>query len=120
MSQKHMWMHNIKWLYLLQIPKFCFKKTSCVYMWEKLLQRALMFFSYLHAWGDPVITVIADGIISRAKGFSGCCKLTSGILFFRVYPYLCRAVRNFARDHGNVPLNKEFYVALEDLPTRHK
>lgn len=38
----------------------------------------------------------------------------------RVYPYLCRAVRNFARDHGNVPLNKEFYVALEDLPTRHK
>lgn len=39
---------------------------------------------------------------------------------FRVYPYLCRAVRNFARDHGNVPLNKEFYVALEDLPTRHK
>ncbi len=39
---------------------------------------------------------------------------------FRVYPFLCRAVRNFARDHGNVPLNKEFYVALEDLPTRHK
>lgn len=38
----------------------------------------------------------------------------------RVYPYLCRAVRNFARDHGNVPQNKEFYVALEDLPTRHK
>ncbi|XP_075876778.1 DNA replication licensing factor MCM6 [Nelusetta ayraudi] len=40
--------------------------------------------------------------------------------YYRVYPYLCRAVRNFARDHGNVPLNKEFYVALEDLPTRHK
>lgn len=38
----------------------------------------------------------------------------------RVYPFLCRAVRNCARDHGNVPLNKEFYVALEDLPTRHK
>lgn len=40
--------------------------------------------------------------------------------YYRVYPFLCRAVRNFARDHGNVPLNKEFYVALEDLPTRHK
>lgn len=38
----------------------------------------------------------------------------------RVYPYLCRSVRNFARDHGNVPHNKEFYVALEDLPTRNK
>ncbi|XP_051943449.1 DNA replication licensing factor MCM6 [Hippocampus zosterae] len=40
--------------------------------------------------------------------------------YYRVYPFLCRAVRNFARDHGNVPLTKEFYVALEDLPTRHK
>uniref|UniRef100_A0A3Q3XB74 DNA replication licensing factor MCM6 n=1 Tax=Mola mola TaxID=94237 RepID=A0A3Q3XB74_MOLML len=40
--------------------------------------------------------------------------------YYRVYPYLCRAVRNFALDHGNVPINKEFYVALEDLPTRHK
>ncbi|XP_063285427.1 DNA replication licensing factor MCM6 [Pelobates fuscus] len=40
--------------------------------------------------------------------------------FYRVYPFLCRAVRSFARDHGNVPLNKEFYVAFQDLPTRHK
>uniref|UniRef100_UPI00398E60AD zygotic DNA replication licensing factor mcm6-B-like n=1 Tax=Pristiophorus japonicus TaxID=55135 RepID=UPI00398E60AD len=40
--------------------------------------------------------------------------------FYRVYPHLCRAVRNFARDHGNIPPNKEFYVAIEDLPARHK
>ncbi|NP_989393.1 zygotic DNA replication licensing factor mcm6 [Xenopus tropicalis] len=40
--------------------------------------------------------------------------------FYRVYPYLCRAVKAFARDHGNVPQNKEFYVAFQDLPTRHK
>ncbi|KAI5613731.1 DNA replication licensing factor MCM6, partial [Silurus asotus] len=40
--------------------------------------------------------------------------------FYRIYPYLCRAVRNFARDHGNVPVSKEFYVAIQDLPTRHK
>ncbi|KAM4727618.1 DNA replication licensing factor MCM6 [Anableps anableps] len=40
--------------------------------------------------------------------------------YYRVYPYLCRALRNFARDHGNVPLNKDFYVAIEDLPSRHK
>ncbi|XP_036401353.1 DNA replication licensing factor MCM6 [Megalops cyprinoides] len=40
--------------------------------------------------------------------------------FYRVYPYLCRAVRNFARDHGNVPVSKEFYVAIQDVPTRHK
>ncbi|NP_001131039.1 zygotic DNA replication licensing factor mcm6-A [Xenopus laevis] len=40
--------------------------------------------------------------------------------FYRVYPYLCRAVRAFARDHGNIPQNKEFYVAFQDLPTRHK
>uniref|UniRef100_A0A8C5R762 DNA replication licensing factor MCM6 n=1 Tax=Leptobrachium leishanense TaxID=445787 RepID=A0A8C5R762_9ANUR len=40
--------------------------------------------------------------------------------FYRVYPFLCRAVRAFARDLGNVPQNKEFYVAFQDLPTRHK
>lgn len=78
-SQKHMWMQTLSrcicCTYLIFVLK---KKTSCV---EKLLQHALMFFIYLHAWGDPVITDIADGIISRAKGFSGCCKLTSGILF---------------------------------------
>uniref|UniRef100_A0A803TNG6 DNA replication licensing factor MCM6 n=1 Tax=Anolis carolinensis TaxID=28377 RepID=A0A803TNG6_ANOCA len=40
--------------------------------------------------------------------------------FYRVYPYLCRAVKTFARDHGNVPPNKDFYVAFQDLPSRHK
>ncbi|RLW04805.1 hypothetical protein DV515_00005686 [Chloebia gouldiae] len=40
--------------------------------------------------------------------------------FYRVYPYLCRATKTFARDHGNVPANKDFYVAFQDLPTRHK
>nr|AAC41267.1 zygotic DNA replication factor MCM6b [Xenopus laevis] len=40
--------------------------------------------------------------------------------FYRVYPYLCRAVKAFARDHGNIPQNKEFYVAFQELPTRHK
>ncbi|XP_072567162.1 MCM6 minichromosome maintenance deficient 6, like isoform X3 [Paramormyrops kingsleyae] len=40
--------------------------------------------------------------------------------YYRVYPYLCRAVRHFARDHGNIPQSKEFYVAFSDFPTRHK
>ncbi|XP_034986462.1 DNA replication licensing factor MCM6 isoform X1 [Zootoca vivipara] len=40
--------------------------------------------------------------------------------FYRVYPFLCRAVKTFARDHGNVPPNKDFYVAFQDLPTRNK
>ncbi|KAJ7345811.1 hypothetical protein JRQ81_001761 [Phrynocephalus forsythii] len=40
--------------------------------------------------------------------------------FYRVYPFLCRAVRTFVRDHGNVPPNKDFYVAFHDLATRHK
>ncbi|XP_027060547.1 zygotic DNA replication licensing factor mcm6-A-like [Pocillopora damicornis] len=40
--------------------------------------------------------------------------------YYRVFPYLCRAVRNFARDRGQVPPTKEFYVSFTDLPTRHK
>lgn len=39
---------------------------------------------------------------------------------FRVYPFLCRAVRNYARDRGEVPLTKEFYISFVSLPTRHK
>ncbi|KAK5859670.1 hypothetical protein PBY51_021207 [Eleginops maclovinus] len=54
------------------------------------------------------------------EGFNQELATTIQEEYYRVYPFLCRAVRNFARDHGNVPLNKEFYVALEELPTRHK
>uniref|UniRef100_A0A8C5HWX4 DNA replication licensing factor MCM6 n=1 Tax=Gouania willdenowi TaxID=441366 RepID=A0A8C5HWX4_GOUWI len=54
------------------------------------------------------------------EGFNQELATTIQEMYYRVYPYLCRSVRNFARDHGNVPLNKEFYVAIEDLPTRHK
>ncbi|XP_041912496.1 MCM6 minichromosome maintenance deficient 6, like [Alosa sapidissima] len=40
--------------------------------------------------------------------------------YYRVYPYLCRAVRHFARDHGNIPPSKEFYVSFSDFPSRLK
>ncbi|KAK2822010.1 hypothetical protein Q5P01_022075 [Channa striata] len=54
------------------------------------------------------------------EGFNQELATTIQEEYYRVYPFLCRAVRNFARDHGNVPLTKEFYAAIEDLPTRHK
>jgi DNA replication licensing factor MCM6 len=38
-----------------------------------------------------------------------------------VYPYLCRALKNFVKDEADVNLpNKEYYVALADVPTRLK
>ncbi|KAM4705093.1 maternal DNA replication licensing factor mcm6-like [Rhinophrynus dorsalis] len=40
--------------------------------------------------------------------------------YYRVYPHLCRAVRNFSRHVGNIPSNKEFYVAFSDFPARQK
>lgn len=40
--------------------------------------------------------------------------------YYRVYPFLCRAVRNFVRDHAEVPVEKEYYVSFIDVPTRHK
>ncbi|XP_067854807.1 maternal DNA replication licensing factor mcm6-like [Heptranchias perlo] len=40
--------------------------------------------------------------------------------YYRIYPYICRAVRNFARDNGNIPASKEFYVAFQDFPARQK
>ncbi|XP_065174596.1 DNA replication licensing factor MCM6-like [Sycon ciliatum] len=40
--------------------------------------------------------------------------------YYRVYPYLCRAVRNFARDRGQIPPHKEFFVSFEDVAARNK
>lgn len=40
--------------------------------------------------------------------------------YYRVYPYLCRAVRNYAKDWGQIPPAKEFYVSFTDVPTRLK
>ncbi|KAK3879373.1 hypothetical protein Pcinc_016051 [Petrolisthes cinctipes] len=40
--------------------------------------------------------------------------------YYRVYPFLCRAVRNFVRDHAEVTVEKEYYLSLIDVPTRHK
>ncbi|XDV28163.1 hypothetical protein PO909_031518, partial [Leuciscus waleckii] len=40
--------------------------------------------------------------------------------YFRVYPFLCRAVRHFARDHGNIPPTKEFYLSFSDFPSKQK
>ncbi|KAJ4450240.1 MCM DNA helicase complex subunit mcm6 [Periplaneta americana] len=40
--------------------------------------------------------------------------------YYRVYPFLCLAVRNFARDRGEAKSDKECYVSFVDVPTRHK
>jgi len=40
--------------------------------------------------------------------------------YYRVHPYLCRAVRNFTRDQGEVPATKQFYASFINFPSRHK
>lgn len=40
--------------------------------------------------------------------------------YYRVYPYLCQAVCNFAKDRGDTKADKEYYVSFVDVPTRHK
>lgn len=40
--------------------------------------------------------------------------------YYRVYPYLCRALRNFVKDRADVSVEKEYYVSLTNVATRHK
>lgn len=40
--------------------------------------------------------------------------------YYRVYPFLCLAVSNFLKDRCNMKENKECYVSLTDVATRHK
>jgi DNA replication licensing factor MCM6 len=39
---------------------------------------------------------------------------------FRIFPFLCQAVRIFAMDRGDAKDDKEYYVSFTDVPTRHK
>ncbi|XP_046687429.1 LOW QUALITY PROTEIN: DNA replication licensing factor Mcm6-like, partial [Homalodisca vitripennis] len=41
--------------------------------------------------------------------------------YYRIYPFLCQAVCNFAKDRGEAkPEKKEYYVSFVDVPTKHK
>ncbi|PSN32621.1 DNA replication licensing factor Mcm6 [Blattella germanica] len=40
--------------------------------------------------------------------------------YYRIFPYLCQAVKNFAKDRGEAKDDKEYYVSFTDVPTRHK
>jgi Predicted ATPase involved in replication control, Cdc46/Mcm family len=42
------------------------------------------------------------------------------LIAFRIFPFLCQAVRNFAKDRGEAKDDKEYYVSFTDVPTRHK
>lgn len=42
------------------------------------------------------------------------------LCYFRIYPFLCQAVRNFAHDRGEARKDKDCYVSFVDVPTRHK
>ena len=40
--------------------------------------------------------------------------------YYRVYKYLCQAICNFVKDRGELSREKECYISLVDVPTRHK
>lgn len=40
--------------------------------------------------------------------------------YYRLYPFLCKAVANYAIEAGNAKADKEYYVSFVDVPTRHK
>ncbi|EAT35274.1 AAEL012546-PA [Aedes aegypti] len=40
--------------------------------------------------------------------------------FYRIFPFLCQAVSNFAKDRTDLKKEKECYVSFTDVPTRHK
>lgn len=41
-------------------------------------------------------------------------------LLHRIYPFLCQAVSNFAKDRTELKKEKDCYVSFTDVPTRHK
>lgn len=41
-------------------------------------------------------------------------------MIFRIYPFLCQAVSNYAKDRTELKKDKECYVSFNEVPTRHK
>lgn len=42
------------------------------------------------------------------------------IFILRVRPFLCQALSNYVKDHGELSKDKECFVSFVDVPTRHK
>ncbi|XP_044743187.1 DNA replication licensing factor Mcm6 [Chrysoperla carnea] len=40
--------------------------------------------------------------------------------YYRIYPFLCQAVKNFIKDHSEEKSDKDCFVSFVDVPTRHK
>ena len=40
--------------------------------------------------------------------------------YYRVYPYLCKAVKNFVKDHVDDKAEKDYYLSLTDVDTSNK
>ncbi|EDV19025.1 uncharacterized protein TRIADDRAFT_62527 [Trichoplax adhaerens] len=40
--------------------------------------------------------------------------------YYRVFPYLCRAVRKCTQEQDKIPQEKEFFISFADFDTRHK
>ncbi|XP_055849944.1 DNA replication licensing factor Mcm6 [Episyrphus balteatus] len=40
--------------------------------------------------------------------------------YYRIYPYLCQSVSNFAKDRIGLKTEKDCYVSFTEVPTRHK
>lgn len=89
--------------------KFCIMQTFPLYG----ISLSIVLFDKLILCTSFFVNEIS--VLSLVLSHSHCLVHT-----YRVYSYLCRAVRNFARDRGGVNVTKEFYVAFEDVPTRHK
>jgi len=52
---------------------------------------------------------------------SGNLSATITTEYYRVYPFLCNAVKNFVKDHVDSELeNKDFYLSLTEVDNSHK
>lgn len=52
----------------------------------------------------------------------GVFQIGKTYLVYRLYPYLCNAVKNFINDHVPDTINsgRDFYVNFVDMSTLHK
>ena len=78
----------------------------------------LISFEDLDEFNNRLANMVLENYYRSAR----LCELSSGhaVVLCRVYPFLCYALRNFVNDHKGVNLEKELFIAFENVPTRLK
>lgn len=96
------------------------KSTPLCLLWHRFRENGEL--KYLHSVGELVSPDRSTLEVSFDDVEKYNQNLATTIVeeYYRIYPFLCQAVSNFAKDRTELKKEKSCYVSFTDVPTRQK